>query len=117
MPFSRREFLKSSALLTGAGAVPMSALAAAREDSIGGDRPLMKPVHDRIICPWTPQHPRHDHQLIFSLDEERLLLVWSEYYTKSNSPVTQKGHAGATDAVSCQIASMVSTDRGRTWGP
>lgn len=79
-------------------------------------RPLMAPIHDAIICPWTPRHPRHDHQLIFPLDDKRLLLVWSEYYSKSKTPATEKGHAGIGDAVACQITSMVSTDRGRTWG-
>ncbi len=115
MSLSRREFLKSSSLLTTFGSLPMSGLAAAQGESVGGDRPLMKPVHDMIVCPWTPQHPRHDHQLIFPLDQERLLLVWSEYYAKSADVVTRIGHAGATDAVSCQISSMVSTDRGRSW--
>jgi len=115
MSLSRREFLKSSSLLTTFGSLPMSGLAAAQGESVGGDRPLMKPVHDMIVCPWTPQHPRHDHQLIFPLDQERLLLVWSEYYAMSADVVTRIGHAGATDAVSCQISSMVSTDRGRSW--
>jgi len=114
--FSRREFLRSSALLTAAGALPKPGFAAVNGESLGGNRPLMKPVHDMIVCPWTPQHPRHDHQLIFPLDEERLLLVWSEYYAKGKNLATLKGNAGASDAVSCQISSMVSVDRGRTWG-
>ena len=94
----------------------MPEFAAAEGESIGGDRPLMEPVHDMIVCPWTPRHPRHDHQLIFPLDEDRLLLVWSEYYSKSENPTAIQGHAGVGDAVSCQISSMVSTDRGRSWG-
>jgi len=69
-----------------------------------------------IVCPWSPRHPRHDHQLIFPLDGERLLLVWSEYYTTNENPVETKGGAGINDAVSCQITSMISTDRGRSWG-
>ncbi|MHC4399903.1 MAG: exo-alpha-sialidase [Planctomycetota bacterium] len=116
MSFSRREFLRSSAVLAAAGSLPTPALAFAGGESIGGDRPLMTPVHDAVVCPWTPQHPRHDHQLIFPLDEERLLLVWSEYYTGNTNPTAPKGSFGASDSVSCQIASMVSTDRGRTWG-
>jgi sialidase-1 len=111
----RRTFLKGTALAVvelGRSAL----LAADSPESIGGDRPLMKPVHEMIVCPWTPEHPRHDHQLIFPLDDERLLLVWSEYYTAGADPAAGKGSFGATDAVSCQIASMVSTDGGRTWG-
>ena len=82
MVLSRRQFLTSSAVLTAAGSYAMPGLVLAKGESIGGDRPLMQPVHDTIACPWTPEHPRNDHQLIFPLDEERLLLVWSEYYAR-----------------------------------
>lgn len=85
-------------------------------DSPQSARPLLHPIHDAVICPWTSQHPRHDHQLIFPLDAKRLLLVWSEYYSKNQNPDAKKGHAGIGDSVACQITSMVSTDRGRTWG-
>jgi sialidase-1 len=111
----RRTFLKGTAL-TVAGLGRSVSIAAESLESIGGDRPLMKPVHDMIVCPWTPRHPRHDHQLIFPLDDERLLLVWSEYYATGADPAAKKGSFGASDSVSCQIASMVSTDHGRTWG-
>jgi sialidase-1 len=110
----RRTFLKGTAAAV-AGLSQSALFAADSLRSIGGDRPLMKPVHEMIVCPWTPQHPRHDHQLIFPLDDERLLLVWSQYYTTGANPAAAKGSFGANDAVSCQIASMVSTDRGRTW--
>ncbi len=116
MPVSRRTFLKSSLLLTAAGGLPMSGLARAKAESIGGDRRLLEPVHDKIVCPWSPQHPRHDHQLIFPLDGRRLLLVWSEYYSRLAKPAAKPGGAGATDGQSCQIASMISTDGGRSWG-
>ena len=116
MRITRRDFLKASALLAAAGSLPILRLDAAEGESIGGDRPLIKPVHDMVVCPWTARHPRHDHQLIFPLDDERLLLVWSEYYTAGANPAAKKGSSGATDSVSCQIASMVSTDGGRTWG-
>ena len=115
MRISRRHFLKSSTLLSVAGSLPLSGQAFSKGESIGGERPLMTPIHDMVVCPWTPQHPRHDHQLIIPLDDERLLLIWSEYYSKGNSQ-TKIGGAGAHDAVSCQITSMVSTDGGRTWG-
>ena len=115
MVLSRRQFLTSSAVLTAAGSYAMPGLILAKGESIGGDRPLMQPVHDMIACPWTPEHPRNDHQLIFPLDEERLLLVWSEYYARKPNPSVRKGHVGVHDGVSCQISSMVSADRGRTW--
>jgi sialidase-1 len=107
---SRRTFLGSAA----ATALTFELANLSAKDTVSS-RPLLKPVHDAIVCPWTPQHPRHDHQLIFPLDAKRLLLVWSEYYSKSKTPETKKGHAGIGDEVSCQITSMVSTDRGRTW--
>jgi sialidase-1 len=117
MRVTRREFLKTSVVVTAAAesfASPRRANAAG--ESIGSDRPLMEPVHDTIVCPWTPEHPRHDHQLIFSLDDERLLLVWSEYYDENPNRAAKKGSAGIGDEVPCQISSMVSRDRGRTWG-
>jgi hypothetical protein len=116
MPFTRRDFLKASASIAGCAAFPMPGLATAKGESIGGDSPFMKPVHDLVVCPWTPQHPRHDHQLIFPLDEQRLLLVWSEYYATRFVPDAKIGSTGVGDEFSCQISSMVSTDRGRTWG-
>lgn len=108
---SRRSFLGAAAATTLTFDI---ANLSAREPA--SSRPLLKPVHDTIVCAWTPEHPRHDHQLIFPLDAKRLLLVWSEYYSKSKTPVTKKGHAGIGDAVACQITSMVSADRGRSWG-
>jgi len=109
---TRRGFLQSSAALVLSG----PAVCSAAGESIGGRRPLLKPLHDAIVCPWTPEHPRHDHQLIFPLDDRRLLLVWSEYYSKSKQAVTEKGRAGISDSVSCQISSKISTDVGRSWG-
>ncbi len=119
MRVDRRTFLTAASaitiggpLLVGAGG--RSGLAAGK--SIGGDRPLMKPLHDMVVCPWTPAYPRHDHQLIFPLDGDRLLLVWSEYYAKNPRPDAKKGHSGIGDHVACQISAMDSTDGGRTWG-
>ncbi|MCA9102732.1 MAG: exo-alpha-sialidase [Planctomycetales bacterium] len=108
---SRRGFLASTASL----AICAPRLCHADGESIGGKRPLLVPVHEQVICPWSSEHPRHDHQLIFPLDDVRLLLVWSEYYSTSDTPLTKKGNADAGDAVSCQISSMISTDRGRHW--
>ncbi len=112
MTFTRREFLQSTA--TAAGLAPLAGIAAA--PAAAGPTPLLKPVHDSVVCPWTPQHPRNDHQLIFPLDDARLMLVWSEYYDNNADPNATIGSANATDEVPCQIASMISTDRGRTWG-
>ncbi len=109
-PLTRRDFMGAAAVATGLGAASLFA------GEPPTDRPLLEPVHEAVICPWTPQHPRHDHQLIFPLDDKRLLLVWSEYYSTSKTPATKKGHGGIDDAVACQITSMVSTDCGRTWG-
>lgn len=117
MSYPRRTVLKVSiGALAAGGSGGIAHRAIASRDSIGGDRPLLEPVHDMIVCPWTPEYPRHDHQLIFPLDEQRLLLVWSEYYDPNPSRGTRKGQAGIGDEVPCQISSMVSTDHGRTWG-
>jgi sialidase-1 len=75
-------------------------------------------VHEAIICKWTPETPRHDHQLIFRLDDRRLMLVWSEYYANRPSmitrqPTTRVGEAA--DNVPCRIAARISSDRCRTW--
>lgn len=43
------------------------------------------------------------------------MLVWSEYYSTKENPQSKRGQSGIGDAVSCQISSMISTDRGRTW--
>jgi len=119
---SRREFLRSAAAWVAGAPCLLPSRAAGnngpvrRGESIGRDRPFMKPVHDMIVCPWTPEHPRHDHQLIFPLNARRLLLVWSEYFATRVDPDAKPGSAGAGDAFSCQITSMVSADGGRTWG-
>lgn len=109
-PLSRREFL-----IAGAAAACGLSSARAAAKSFGENRKLLKPVYDQVVCPWTPQHPRHDHQLIFPLDDERLLLVWSEYCSTRQNRPQQIGQAGVTDAVSCRISSLISRDRGRTW--
>ena len=44
------------------------------------------------------------------------MLVWSEYYDNNADPATTIGGAGIGDEVPCQISSMISTDRGRSWG-
>ena len=81
------------------------------------------PVYETVPCPWSPAHPRHDHQLIFPLDVscsagadvscsakagvDRLLLVWSEYYINrpsytSRAPYDERGSTG--DHMPCRIS-------------
>ncbi|MCA9177639.1 MAG: exo-alpha-sialidase [Planctomycetales bacterium] len=113
--FSRRRLFQDLALDAVAGVSLWQMPNLARGESLAPDRPLLKPLVDQVICPWSSRHPRHDHQLIFPLDDERLLMVWSEYYA-SDGKEAPRGQAGVGDAVSCQISSMVSRDRGRSWG-
>ena len=83
-------------------------------------RSLMTPVFEDIVCPWTAENPRHDHQLIFPLDADRLMLVWSEYYASSPASVhrTRFDTAGGfADQAPCRITAKITTDAGRTWGP
>ena len=107
----RRTFSRVSATTLTAAMLGGRGLGATRES-----RPLLNPVHDEVVCPWTPEHPRHDHQLIFPLDDERLLFVWSEYYSRTANPQRARGKSGVGDEFACQISSMLSTDRGRSWG-
>lgn len=109
MPITRRNFLHATTLATAAALQPPRATAAPQT-------PLLTPIHDAIVCPWTPTHPRHDHQLIFPLDQQRLMLVWCEYVAPNADPNAEIGSGGASDEVGCQITSMISTDQGRTWG-
>ena len=81
---------------------------------------LLEPVYEEIVCPWTPENPRHDHQLIFPLKDGRLMFVWSEYYATRPSDVTRKPtdkSSGFGDAMPCRISAKFSTDKCRTWGP
>ena len=78
--FSRRRLFQDLALDAVAGVSLWQMPHLARGESLAPDRPLLKPLVDQVICPWSSRHPRHDHQLIFPLDDERLLMVWSEYY-------------------------------------
>ena len=44
------------------------------------------------------------------------MLVWCEYVDPTADPDAPVGSGGASDEVGCQISSMISADRGRTWG-
>lgn len=107
---SRRDFLIAGVAVS--LGIPASGLSS---ESFGENRRLLEPIHDQIVCPWSPEHPRHDHQLIFPLDDQQLMLVWSEYYSTHKNPQRRIGQAGTGDHVSCQISSMISRDRGRSW--
>jgi sialidase-1 len=81
---------------------------------------VLDPVYGDVVCPWTPSNPRHDHQLIFPLNDGRLMFVWSEYYATRPSDVTREPTdkaGGFGDAMPCRISAKLSTDRCRTWGP
>jgi len=111
---NRRCFIQSAAAVAAAGTVAQ----AKSGKHIGGDRPLLKPVHEDIVCKWTPGNPRHDHQLIFALDDKRHMLVWSEYYADRPSLVrrTPKDRTGAAhDGMPCRISAKITDDAGRTW--
>ncbi|QDV56168.1 sialidase family protein [Rosistilla oblonga] len=112
---NRRNLIKAAAGWGGACALP-GIPANSWAKSYGEDRPLLRPVFDQVICPETAEHPRNDHQTILPLDSDRLMLVWSEYYLNAAQPSQRGGNARIGDEVSCQISSMISSDRGRTWG-
>lgn len=80
--------------------------------------PLLTPVYDAVICPWSAAHPRHDHQLIFPLSDGRLFHIWSEYYADRPSFAVRSvfdQHGAASDEFSCRLSGAVSSDRGRSW--
>jgi len=113
---TRRRFMQGSTLAVTALAIRARTAGAAKPSS--DRRPLLEPVHEERVCRWSPGHPRHDHQLIFPLDEKRLLLVWCEYYANRPSllerePTTKANQA--RDHTPCRISAKVSRDRGRSW--
>ena len=103
---NRRRFLAAP----GAAAAVSSVLSATAAQRGIGEK------YSLIPCPWTPENPRHDHQLIFPLSGDRLLLVWCEYYVKKPSRIFRSPYsaAGSGDAAPCRISARVSKYRGRT---
>lgn len=68
------------------------------------------------VCPSSPGHPRNDHQLIFPLSDDRLMLVWSEYYVTSPALIEQRpGAMDTSDEMPCRLSAKISADGGRTW--
>ena len=83
-------------------------------------RPLLRPIYEMTLCSWTPENPRHDHQLIFALDEKRLLLAWSEHYATAPRHVFRTRFDkidGFGDQAACRISGRISEDSGRSWSP
>ena len=74
-------------------------------------------IHSLTLTPWSPVHPRNDHQLIFPLSDDRLMFVWCEYYQRKPSLVFRSSYdeGGSMDDAPCQISAKISRDRGRTW--
>ena len=114
----RRRFVRTgvSAFAAAAAGTASITRAAEQPDAI---TPLIEPQFEHLICPWTPENPRNDHQLIFPLADSRLLFVWCEYYANRPSlvlrkPTTREGQAG--DNMPCRISAKVSSDKGRSWG-
>lgn len=80
--------------------------------------PYLPARREATVCGWTAAHPRHDHQLIFPLNDGRLLLVWSEYYTDDPALLARSGPAdagGFVDDMPCRISAKTSSDGGRHW--
>jgi sialidase-1 len=85
---------------------------------VGDDRPVLDPIHHETVCEWTPGNSRHDHQFIFELSDDQLLLVWCEYYADAPSyldrdPTDELGQI--RDHMPCRVSGKLSADRGRTW--
>lgn len=59
------------------------------------------------IAPATPEHPRNDSASIVELPDRSLILVWIEMHAST---------LGGNDEAPSSIASLRSTDGGRTWG-
>ena len=74
-------------------------------------------VYSATLAHSTSGHPRHDHQLIFPLDEHRLLFVWCAYYVRNPGLIWDHSYSGrhTQDAAPCQISGRVSLDAGRHW--
>jgi sialidase-1 len=113
---SRRQFCKSAVSLA---ATSYLGLLGREIRASKGSTPLLKPIFEKTVCPWTAENPRNDHQLIFPLSDDRLMLVWCEYYARRPSdlvrdPTTRAG--APADESACRISARLSADRGRNWG-
>ena len=79
------------------------------QESLMRPHRLLQPIHESIPCPWSAAHPRHDHQLIFPLAEDRLILVWSEYYVDRPSNIRRKvtdRETGTGDEAPCRLSAV-----------
>ncbi|MEQ8789300.1 MAG: sialidase family protein [Pirellulaceae bacterium] len=115
---SRREWLAAAGVCGAVAVTSPSTISAETDTPSDGQTPLLKPVFESVVCRWTPENPRHDHQLIFPLSDDRLMLAWCEYYADRPSltfrqPTSRGGQA--SDDMPCRISARVSRDQGRTW--
>ena len=114
---NRRAFLSASGAAAASVRFPVQAAAQKTgvvyqtQDHDAGE------LHLDTVCPWTAENPRHDHQQILPLSEDRLLLVWSEYYVAKPSRIYRTAYATSRigDVEPCRISARVSRDRGRSW--
>lgn len=111
---SRRTALRRFVAGAFAAGVPRLGWAAPSPAAI----PKLQTAWEVKLCEWSPEHPRHDHQLIFPLVDGRLMLVWSEYYTDNPQLLARKTPSdagGFDDHMPCRISARFSHDKGRTW--
>lgn len=109
---SRRGFLVAGA----ASMLPAARAFGAGSSTAGKATKLLTPIFEQIACKWSRENPRNDHQLIFPLSEDRLMLVWCEYYATRPSQVVGTKAVKAGDSMPCRISARISTDRCRSWG-
>ena len=114
----RRIFLQSLAASAGAlsGRSLLQSCAAAEVDSLGENRPLLKPGFQSTILPWSAATPRQDNQLIFPLSDERLMLVNCQHYNQQPAQAfAEPTRRQVPDETACRIVGKISPDRGRSW--
>ena len=114
---NRRAFLSASAAAAVSTRVPTQIEAQKAGVVAHSQDHDVSELHLDTVCKWTAENPRHDHQQIFPLSDDRLLLVWCEYYVRKPSRIhrTAYSKAGSGDATPCRISARVSRDRGRSW--
>lgn len=72
-----------------------------------------QPLVSLNLCPATRENPRNDHSQIFPLNDDRLMLVWSEYFVNSPKGIMKGGKT--SDDAPCRLTGKISQGAGRTW--